>query len=90
MDKEKEKGNVDSKFRLLNFPKQPEEEDLQEYRVNVVFSSGKTIVVFCCGFVPMSDLGSGFIGFWSEHSQDMHTIINFNQVEFIDIEKSEV
>ena len=92
MDKEKEQGNVDSKLRLLNFPKPKEDEPTgnKEYNINVVFTSGKTIQIICCGFVPMLDVGVGMVGFWSNHSEDIHTILNFSKVDFVDIEKREV
>jgi len=91
MDKEKEQGNVDTNIHLLKFPPKPEEhQEHQEYNINVVFSSGKTIQIICCGFVPMLDVGVGMVGFWSNHSEDIHTILNFSKVDFVDIEKREV
>tara|TARA_R100000781_G_scaffold110707_1_gene76355 strand:+ start:6117 stop:6395 length:279 start_codon:yes stop_codon:yes gene_type:complete len=92
MDKEKEQGNVDSELRLLNFPKPKEDEPTgnKEYNINVVFTSGKTIQILCCGFVPMLDVGVGLLGFWSDSSDAIHTILNCNKVDFMDIEEREV
>jgi len=92
MDKEKEQGNVDSKFKLLNFPK-PEEDTLAklpEFNINAVFSSGKTIQIICSGFLPMPEVGIGIVGFWSGKTEAIHTILNCNKIDFLDIEEREV
>jgi|TARA_R110002051_G_scaffold54790_1_gene102404 hypothetical protein len=92
MDKEKEQGNVDSKFKLLNFPKPEEEvsEVLPEYNINAVFSSGKTIQIICSGFIPMPEVGIGIVGFWSGNTEAIHTILNCNKIDFLDVEEREV
>ena len=92
MDKEKEQGNVDSKFKLLNFPKPEEEvsEVLPEYNINAVFSSGKNIQIICSGFMPMPEVGIGIVGFWSGNTEAIHTILNCNKIDFLDIEEREV
>ena len=92
MDKEKEQGNVDSRFKLLNFPKTDDKVPpiLPEYSINVVFSSGKSIQIICSGFMPMPEVGTGIVGFWSGQSEAIHTILNCNKIDFLDIEEREV
>tara|TARA_R100000963_G_C4555218_1_gene46422 strand:- start:31 stop:282 length:252 start_codon:yes stop_codon:yes gene_type:complete len=83
---------VDSKFKLLNFPKTDEKEPpaLPEYNITAVFSSGKSIQIICSGFMPMPEVGIGIVGFWSGNTEAIHTILNCNKIDFLDVEEREV
>ena len=93
MDKENEQGDVDTKFKLLNFPENPEEKEEPEtrpvYEVTVNFSTGKAITIICEVFAPMEHFGKNIIGFYSGDTS-VHTILNCNKIDYMDIEVREI
>ena len=92
MDKEKEQGDVDSKLKLIKFP-EPEENSIDiptMYEVNIVFSKGKQLSIFCSGFAQMENLGKDMIGFYSGDASSVETILNASNIDYMDIVEVEI